>query len=150
MSFHERFTWINVAVTLLVAGVYVRHVVAQLGSTPVAEIAYVGPVIWATIAMIVLNIAGAIAVAVGTAIAAEVTGEGSVDELDREDERDARISQRGDLAGYYVTSVLMIAVFALTVLELPHFWIANGIFAAFLTAGLATAGVKLVAYRRGF
>jgi hypothetical protein len=44
----------------------------------------------------------------------------------------------------------MIAVFALTVLELPHFWIANGIFAAFLTAGLATAGVKLVAYRRGF
>lgn len=150
MAFHERFTWVNAAVTLLVATAYYRHIAARLGEVPVAEIAYVGPVVWATLAMIVLNIVGAIAVAIGAAISVEITGEGSVDDLDREDERDRSISQRGDLAGYYVTSVLMIAVFVLTVLELPHFWIANALFTSFVIAGLATAGAKLVAYRRGF
>lgn len=150
MAFHERFTWVNVVVTLLVATAYYSHIGPQLGQQPVSEIAYVVPIVWATLGMIVLNIVGAIGVAVASAIAVEVTGEGSVDHLDREDERDKSISRRGDLAGYYVTSALMIGVFVLTVLELPHFWIANAIFTAFVIAGLTTAGVKLVTYRRGF
>lgn len=150
MAFHERFTWVNVVVTLLVATAYYRHIAPQLGEVAATEVAYVGPVVWATLAMIVLNIVGAIGVAVASAIAVEVTGEGSLDELDREDERDSSISRRGDLVGYYLTSVLMIGVFVLTVLELPHFWIANALFTSFVIAGLTTAGVKLVTYRRGF
>lgn len=150
MAFHERFTWVNVVVTLLVATTYYRHIAARLGEVPVAEIAYVGPVVWATLAMIVLNIVGAITVAVGAAISVEVTGEGSVDDLDRKDERDRNIAQRGDVAGSYVSSVVLIGAFVLTVLELPYFWIANAIFAGLVVAGLASSGVKLVAYRRGF
>jgi hypothetical protein len=149
MAFHERFTWVNIVVTLLVAATYLRHVGAQVGTTPVADIAYVGPVVWATVAMIALNILGAITVAIGSAISIEVTGQGSIDDIDRKDERDQSIARRGDLAGYYVTSVLVIGVFVLTVLELPHFWIANALFLAFVVAGLASASTKLVAYRRG-
>jgi len=57
---------------------------------------------------------------------------------------------RGDLVGYYVSSALMVGVLGITMLEAAYFWIANGMFAAFMIAGLVSSVVKLVAYRRGF
>jgi hypothetical protein len=116
----------------------------------VDEIAYQRPILLAAGAMIVLTIAGSIVMAIGTAIAAEVTGQGSVDDIDRKDERDVRIDQRGDLTGSYVSSALMVGVLALALLEADHFWIANALFGAFLVGGLVSATAKLVAYRRGF
>jgi hypothetical protein len=41
-------------------------------------------------------------------------------------------------------------VLAMAMLEWPHFWIANGVFAAFVAGSLVSSGVKLAAYRRGF
>ncbi len=35
-------------------------------------------------------------------------------------------------------------------LEQPHFWIANGVFAAFVASALVGSAVKHTAYRRGF
>ena len=52
--------------------------------------------------------------------------------------------------GYYVLSAFMLGTLAITMLEYPHFWIANALFAAFVVAGLTSSTVKLVAYRRGF
>jgi uncharacterized membrane protein YqgA involved in biofilm formation len=104
--------------------------------------------------MIVLTIAGTIAVAIGTAIASaigtELTGKGSGIDVDRKDERDAVIEARGDRFAYYVVSALMIGALAMAMLEMPHFWIANAMFAAFVVAGMVGIAVKLVAYRRGF
>ena len=150
MSFEEKLTWVNTVTTVIVAAVYAWIVGSQIAAGPVTEIAYQKPMLIAVGAMVVLTIVGAIATAIGTAIGVTVTGKGSVDDIDRKDERDVHINRRGDLVGYYVSSVLMIGAFAVTMLELPHFWIANAMFAAFVVAGLTSSAVKLVAYRRGF
>jgi hypothetical protein len=152
MSFEEKLTWVNATTTVIVVLVYAWIVSGQLAATPVAEIDYQGPMVVAVIAMILLTIAGAIVTAIGTAISAEITSPGSAENLDidRSDERDKSISRRGDLVGYYVSSVLMIGALALTMIRAEYFWIANSIFAAFIIAGLTSSAVKLVSYRRGF
>ena len=150
MSFEEKVTWVNVVVTALVVAAYASIVGGQLGNTPAGEIAYEWPMIISVGAMVGLTILGTIGIAIGTAISAEVTGTGSVDEIDRKDERDIHIGWRGDRIGYYVCSMGLVGVLALTMLEYEHFWIANAIFASCVVAGLAGSVVKLVAYRRGF
>jgi hypothetical protein len=150
MSFEQKLTWVNTATTVIVVAVYAWIVGGQIAAGPVADIAYQKPMIIAVCAMIVLTIAGAIATAIGTAVGIEISGKGSVDDIDRKDERDVHINRRGDLVGYYVSSVLMLGAFTLTMLEFPHFWIANAMFVAFVIAGLSSSAVKLVAYHRGF
>jgi len=158
MTFQEKITWVNGLVTLLAASWYVWTVVGRMGDVPVDAIAYQRPLLFAAGAMILFTILGTIAMAIGTAIGgairAKVSGEGSIDvvadDIDRTDERDADIDARGDRAAYYVSSVLMIGVLALAMLERPHFYIANAMFAAFVVGGLVGNVVKLAAYRRGF
>jgi hypothetical protein len=154
MSFEEKVTWLSGAITLIVAGWYLRFVLDALGRLPVEQIAYQRALLIALGAMVVLTIAGTVAVAIGTAIAnaigVELTGKESADDVDRTDERDAVIEARGDRFAYYVVSALMVGALAMAMLEMPHFWIANAMFAAFVVAGMVGIAVKLVAYRRGF
>ena len=150
MSFEEKVTWVSALVTIAVAVWYGQAVLPQLGSVPVGDIAYQQPMLLAVGAMIALTIVGAIVTEIWTAIAAKVTGEGAVDDIDRKDERDVRIGPRGALAGFYVSSALMIGVLALTLLEAEHFWIGSALFGAFVVGGLVSTTAKLVAYRRGF
>lgn len=150
MSFEEKLTWVNTVTTVAVVAVYAWIVGGQVSTTAVTQIAYQKPMLIAVGAIIALTIVGAILMAIVTAIGAEITGEGSVDEIDRKDERDVDINRRGEVFGYYVVSAFMLAVLGITMLEYPHFWIANLMFAGFIAAGLTTAVVKLTAYRRGF
>lgn len=162
MSFEEKITWVNAVATTIVAAWYGMFVRGQLAVTPVDQIAYQTPMLIAVGAMVVLTIIGAIgmsiATAIGAAIVSSAKGEASpedaanraVADLDRKDERDVHIGWRGDRAGYWVTSALMIGVLALAMLRYDPFWIANGMFASFVAAGLTAAVVKIVAYRRGF
>jgi len=150
MSFEEKVTWVSGVVTLVVVLWYARAVSGLYVQVAVEEIAYQRPLLFAIGAMIVLTIVGSIAMSIATAIGVEISGEGSVDDIGRKDERDASIDARGDRVAFYVSSVLMVGVLALAMLEVPHFWIANGLFAAFVAGGLTSSGVKLAAYRRGF
>lgn len=150
MSFEEKVTWVNLAVSAIVAAVYFFVVGGQLGERPVTEIAYLRPMIFAVGAIILLTIVGSIAMAIGTAIAAEIRGQGSASDVGRTDERDARIGRRADRVGYYLLSALMLGVLILTVSKYEHFWIANALFASFAVVGMVVSIVKLVAYRRGF
>ncbi len=162
MSFEEKVTWVSGAVTLIVASWYVSVVAGPIGEVPVEAIAYRRPLLIAVGAMIVFTILGTIATAIGTAIGgaiggairAEMRGEDPgevvVHDIDRTDERDADIDARGDRAAYFVSSVLMVGALALAMLERPHFWIANAMFAAFVVASLVGTVVKLAIYRRGF
>ena len=150
MSFEEKLTWVNTVTTIIVAAVYAWIIGGQIAAGPVTDIAYQKPMIIALGAIIVLTIAGAIATAIGTAVGAKISGEWAVDDIDRKDERDVHITRRGNLAGYYVTSVFVFGILAMTMLEYPHFWIANAMLIAFVVAGLTSSVVKLVAYRRGF
>lgn len=150
MSFEEKVTWVGAAVTIVAVGWYAWVLAPLLDAAPVTEIAYQRPMLVAIGAMIVLSIAGSIAVSIATAIGLEVSGRGSSADVSRRDERDARIDARGDRVSFYVASAVMVGVLAMAMLEITHFWIANATFAAFVLAGLVSATVKLVAYRRGF
>jgi hypothetical protein len=150
MSFEEKLTWVNAVVSVAVPVVYFTIVLGQLGETAAADIAYQRPLLIAIGASIVLTIIGAIGAAIGTAITAEITGVGSVDDIDRKDERDVDINRRGELVGYYVSSAGMLGVLALTMLEYDFFWIASALYASFALGSVVSAIVKLVAYRRGF
>ena len=150
MAFEEKLTWVSAAVALIVSGVYFYTVLGQVGSVPTSEIAYQRPLLIAIGASVVLTIVGAIGAAIGTAISAEITGNGSVDDVDRKDERDVLINRRGELIGCYVSSFGMLGVLALTMLEYDYFWIANALYLALMVGSLVGSTVKLVEYRRGF
>jgi len=150
MPFEEKFTWVSAVVSTGVAAVYFAIVLGQVRTVPVAEIAYQRPLLIAIGALIALTILGTIIVAIGTAISAQITGSGSVDEIDRKDERDADINRRGELVGYYVSSAGAVGVLALAMLRYDQFWIANALYLSFVIGAIVSAAAKLVAYRRGF
>ena len=150
MPFEEKLTWVFATVTTVVSAIYFATVLGRAGDVPVTEIAYQKPMLIAIGAAIVLTIIGTIIAAIGTAISAEITGTGSVDDIDRKDERDVHIGRRGEIVGYYVASVGMVGVLVLTMLESEYFWIANALYLSFVVAALVSSAVKLVAYRRGF
>ena len=150
MSFEEELTWVNAAVTVVVSAVYCALVFGQVGDVPVAEISYQLPMVISMVALIVLTIVGTILMAIGTAVSVEITGNGSVEDIDRKDERDASIGRRGDRVGYYVCSIGVVLALGLAMLEYEYFWIANTLYLSLVAAGLVSSAVKLVAYRRGF
>jgi hypothetical protein len=150
MPFEEKFTWVSAVVSAGVAAVYFATVIGQVGTIPVAEIAYQRHLLMAIGALIVLTILGTIGMAIGSAISAKITGKGSVDDIDRKDERDADINRRGELIGYYVSSAGALGVLALAMLRCDPFWIANALYLSFVAGALVASAAKLVAYRRGF
>ena len=150
MPFEEKMTWVSVVVGFLVPVTYFAVVLPQLGDTAASEIAYQAPLVVSVVVSIILMIVGAIAVAIATAIGAEITGAGSVDDMDRTDERDVQISRRGDVVGYYVASTGVVIALIITMLEYDCFWIANTLYLSLAVAGLGGGIVKLRSYRRGF
>jgi hypothetical protein len=117
---------------------------------PAAEIAYQRPLLIAIGASILLTIVGAILAAIGTAVSSELSGRDASEDIERKDERDVDINRRGDLLGYYVASVGVLGVMALTMLEVDYFWIANALYLSFVAAALASGAFKLVLYHRGY
>ena len=150
MTFQEKTTWAYAAASAAVPTWYFWHVLSLVGHVPVAQIAYVRPMLTAIVVSIVLTIVGTIILAIVTAVGAQITGNGSINEIDRKDERDIHIGRRGELIGYYVASAGMVGVLALTMLRFDYFWIANGLYLSFVIAALVSSAAKLVAYRRGF
>jgi hypothetical protein len=150
MPFEEKFTWVSTVVSTGVAAVYFAIVLGQARTVPVAEIAYQRPLLIAIGSLIALTILGTIVVAIGTAVSAKIKGSGSVDDVNRKDERDADINRRGELIGYYVSSGGALGVLALAMLRCDPFWIANALYLSFVVGALVASVAKLVAYRRGF
>lgn len=154
MPFEERVTWVNLLVSFAVPAYYASTVVGQLSETPVAEIAYQRPLIVAIIVSIVLTVVGSIVAAVGDGIAKgirkEITGEDAMGEVGRSDERDRDINRRGELIGYYASSLGALAALALAMMRQDQFWIANSLYAGFVLASIVSGIAKIVLYRRGF
>jgi hypothetical protein len=150
MAFEEKMAWLNVLVTVVVAGWYASVVAGSLGTVPVDAIAYRGPLILSVGVMVVATVAGSIAITIVAAIGAEIRERGTGSDVDRKDERDRRIEAFGDRVAFYVMNALLVGVLALAMLEFAHFWIANAAFGTLVLAGLVGNAVRVVAYRRGF
>jgi hypothetical protein len=139
MSSEEKRTWISALVGAVVPIIYLATILSRVPGTDVASIAYVGPMLTSIgvgiVAGIVLGIVAAIA---------------SPKDADRTDERDREINRRGEFVGFYVMSIAAMVPLVLTMAKVEHFWIAHALYLAFVLAALASAAVKIVAYRRGW
>jgi hypothetical protein len=150
VSFKEKTTWVSGLVSVVVGAVYFGVVGARLDGGPVSEIDYKWWMVGAVGVTIVATIITTIVMAIGTAIKVEITGQGSVDDIDREDERDKNIDRRGELFGYYVSSIGVLAALVLAWLRQDQFWIANALYLFCLVGAVVAAAAKIVLYRRGF
>lgn len=139
MSSEEKRTWISGGTGLVVAAGYLVFIAFRVAGGDVSRIAYVRPMLTA----IALGVVTAIVLSIVTAVV-------SPQEPEIKDERDVEIHRRGEYAGFYVMSIATLVPLVLTMAEAEHFWIAHAIYLAFVLASLASAAVKLSAYRRGW
>ncbi|WP_127502041.1 hypothetical protein [Actinoplanes solisilvae] len=139
MSSEEKRAWTYAVVGVVIPVVYLVIVLSKIQETDVANIAYVGPMLTA----IGVGIAAGIILGIAAAMA-------SPRDAGRTDERDREINRRGEHVGFYVMSIAAIVPLVLTMAKAEHFWIAHTLYLAFVLAALASAGVKIVAYRRGW
>lgn len=139
MSPEEKNTWVFLALSIVLPGIYAAAVLPQLGAIPVAEINYAGALLTAIGAAIVIAIVANIMLTILSGAKPQIL-----------DERDRSIAGRGDLVGYYVLSAGIVGVLFLVFARVDPFWIGNGIYAAFIVSAIISSVVKIVAYRRGF
>lgn len=138
MSYEEKGTWQYLLISIAGYVVYLALVLPHLASTPVGELEYVSPMLW--------SIVGAIVVAIVLRIVVEIVWPS---DEHRGDQRDRDIARAGDRVGYAFLVAGAIGALLLAWLEVDWFWIANAIYLGFVVMAVASASVKLVAYRRG-
>ena len=149
MPYEERVTWVSLVVIGVVPVVYFAIMLGRLRDVSAADISYQWPLLIAIGVSIVLTIVGSIVAGIGSGISAELHGRSASGDLGK-DERDVRISRHGDRIGFSVSSVGMVGVLALTMLEYEYFWIASALYLSFVVGTLVAAAVKIASYHRGF
>jgi len=149
MPFEEKVTWVSLVVMGVVPVAYFVIMLGRLGDVSAADISYQWPLLIAIGASVVLTIIGSILAGIGSGISAELHGRSASDDFGK-DERDKQISRHGDLIGFSVSSVGMVGVLALTMLEYEYFWIASALYLSFVVGTLVGSAVKIASYHRGF
>jgi hypothetical protein len=139
MSYEEKGTWVHLTVSLGAYLVYLAVILRRAGGGPVAEVAYVAPMLWAIgLGMLAAMIAR---------VAVEIV---RPSDSYRGDVRDKEINRHGQYIGFYALAIGFLPALVLSMLESAHFWIANAIYAAYVLNAVSAAAAKIVAYRRGW
>jgi hypothetical protein len=138
MSYEEKGAWVYLTVVLGTYGAYIAVILGRADGVPVAEVAYVAPMLWLIGISIALNI-------VGRVVVETARPSGST----KPDVRDREISRLGGYIGGLVLAGAMAVPFGLALAKASQFWIANAMYAAFVVFALAGTLVRIVAYRRG-
>jgi MFS family permease len=136
MSFEEKNTWAFGVIAIVGYVAYLVTVLSQ-ATTPLADSAYIVPMLSTIGAAIAAGILAGILLGMSSA-------------REQKDERDRQIYRRGEYAGHAVVLAGAIGALLLAMIEAEHFWIANTVYLAFVLAAVLSSIVKLVAYRRGF
>ncbi len=138
MGYKERSTWIELAVTMGASVWYLVAIAERAQVVPLAEVAFQGPMIRATVISIVASIVLHILYGI-------VAGHRDT----QEDQRDRQVSRFGDWVGLFPLATGAGAALILAMLEVDHFWVANAIYGGFVASSLTNSLSRLVAYRRG-
>ena len=139
MTYEQKGTAVYLAVVLVTYGIYLGLVLSQLATTPVAEIDYVGPLLW--------TIGASIVSAIVLRIIVEIV---RPSESQREDARDRDIRRTADRLGMWPLVAGALGALVLAIVQAPHFWIANAIYLGFAAQAVLTSLIALTLYRRGF
>src|SRR4029453_4621005 len=138
MSSEERSAWTMLVVSLGAYLVYAVNILGQAGSRPLHEVPYVAAMLWtiggAILASIVINILFSVLMGGG---------------VEKKDERDREIYRFGEYTGQSFLVIGGVAALLMAMAEVPHFWIANAVYLAFVLSAALGSVAKIVAYRRG-
>jgi hypothetical protein len=138
MSYEEKGAWVSLVVMLGTYLAYAAVLFDRAQGGPLAEVAYVSPLLWSMGIAIALVIVGRILVEIARP-----------SDTHRPDPRDRDINRFSEYVGGSVLAVAMLVPFSLAMFEADHFWIANAMYATFALAALVGTTTKLIAYRRG-
>jgi hypothetical protein len=136
MAFLEKSNWVVLVVGVPTLLVYLVVVVPQVLGQPIAEVAWVEPMIVAIVVFVAANVAGNVVAAASNPREAELS-----------DERDRAIDRFGRQVGNWVLIAGSIVALGLAMARADHFWIANAIFLGGLAGSLVGAAAKAAAYR---
>jgi hypothetical protein len=139
MAFMEKSSWVVLVVAVPTLLVYVAVVVPQVLGTPIAEVSWVQPMIFAIVGFIVANVLGNV-----------VAAASNPGEADKSDERDRQINQLGASVGNWVLIAGAIVALILAMARADHFWIANALLLGGIAGSLVSAATKIAAYRGSF
>jgi hypothetical protein len=139
MSAEEKNTWTYALLSFVAYVVYIAIVAARAQSVPVADVAYIWPLIWTFVATIIAMVVGRIVIRVVW------RGEPMLP-----DERDRQIDRFGYRIGYMLGGLASGAALILALVEVDYFWIANTLYFGCFLTGFVGAVAKIVAYRRGY
>jgi hypothetical protein len=135
MAYEEKLTWGYLIVSALSFFGYALWLLPNFLSQPVAQIAYVQPIL----------------IAIGIAIVASIvlTTFLSIGDKTRDD-RDKEIQREGDFRAQFILEIGAMVAFGLTLAKLEHFWIAHTLYIAFVLDAVLGAALKIVLYRQGY
>jgi len=138
MTFEEKGTWIQAVMIFAVAVVYGVIVFGRAQDIPVEDVAYQALMLWCIGISIVVSILATIVATIA-----------NLRETPKTDERDTQIHRKGESVGRYLLVLGAVVALGLAMTERAHFWIAQALFVGFVLQALASAIVKIHAYRRG-
>lgn len=136
MSYDEKNTWVYGVVALLGYAIYLTVVLGRMQGTPVAEVAYIAPMLWTIGGCILVSILASIVIAIRWPREANLR-----------DERDREIDRAGTNVGQSFLAIGLIAALVLAMFEVDHFWIANAAYLGFALSAVLGSATKLGAYR---
>ena len=139
MSFQEKSAWLQLLAVTAVYGAYFVLVFSQVGTIPVEAIPYQVGMFVTVVVLVVLMVAGYIAIAVASR---------SLD--DSSDERDRSFERFGEYVGGFVLGLFTLTGLGLAMFNTAHFWIANAALLGMVLSELVSNAVKVVLYRRGY
>ncbi|WP_454042122.1 hypothetical protein [Cellulosimicrobium sp. Marseille-Q8652] len=138
MSYEEKGTWVYLVVSVVVYAAYVGVILSRADGGPVADVAYVAPLLW--------SIGAAIVAGIVVRIVVEIV---RPSESYRSDERDRELARLGVTVGWWGVVGGSLAALALALVEADHFWIANAVYLGFVLSAVLSSVTTIVAYRRG-
>ncbi|MGV8896734.1 MAG: hypothetical protein ACOH10_14575 [Rhodoglobus sp.] len=138
MAFEEKSAWIMGIIAVVAYSTY-AIIMVDLGRTvPLPEVDYVPVMLWTIGASIVVSILLHIAI-----------GLDSRKDAGKKDQRDRQIYRMGEYIGQSFVVIGGITAMIMAMLAVPHFWIANTLYLAFILSAILGTAAKLAAYRRG-
>jgi len=139
MTFLEKSNWVVLVVAVPTLLVYVAVVMPQVLGKPMAEVAWVQPMIFTIVGFVVANVLGNV-----------VAAASNPGEADKNDQRDRAIDHFGERAGNWLIIAGSCTALVLAMAVADHFWIANAIFLGGLAGALVSSVTKIAAYHGPF
>lgn len=137
MTYHAKSNLISVTATL---GAYIAYIIILIGRSANSSLVSVP---YASLLLLTLGLAVIVSIS-GSIVIAALSPRGAV----KKDTRSRQFDRSGGYAGFFILSVGGVAALGFSMLQIPHFWIANILYLTLTVSMLTSSVIKIVYYRR--